>query len=253
MHLFFFKTIAIGRKPWYITPGRPMLHTHQFHARRTGCSAPMLCTFQQRITTLLQTLLESGGEFAKGKMRTKSSSLSSHSLPASLPNCTNPAILCVNKTCLFVYFWRVELQNSAKHIPDVQEVKHKCSHFPLSVISLNKLTLLSHPFILLRLHCCFRRKEMFKILWSKPILKKQEAKTGMTTYLSKPKSLQHHRFLSLTCLCPLYFDIARDFPGHCYTSWAYTKFLDAVLPWEIHSIQDTGASITTTRHENSTP
>lgn len=118
----FFKTVAIGRKDWYsaCNTARPMLHTQRLHACRTGCSAPALCTFQQRISTLLQTLLEtSGGAFAKGKMRTKSPSLSSHSLPVSLPNCTKTVILCVNKTYLFVYFWTVELQNSAKYIPDL--------------------------------------------------------------------------------------------------------------------------------------
>ena len=165
LHLFFFETVAIGRKPWYSARNtvRPTLHTHRLHACRTGCSALTLCTFQQRISTLLQTLLESsGGAFAKGKMRTKSPSLSSHSLPASLPNCTKPVILCVNKTCLFVYFWTVELQNSAKYIPDLWEPKHKCSHFPPSAISFNKLTLLSHPFISLRLHCCLKEMKCSK-------------------------------------------------------------------------------------------
>lgn len=159
LHLFFFGTVAVDRKHWYsaCNTARPMLYTHQFHACRMGCSAPALCTFQQRISTLLQTLLESsGGAFAKGKMRTKSLSLSSHSLPDSLPNCTKTVILCVNKTCLFVYFWTVELQNSAKYIPDLWEPKHKCSHFSPSAISFNKLPLLSHPFISLRLHCCLK-------------------------------------------------------------------------------------------------
>lgn len=121
-HLSFLENLNSGRKQWQsaCNTARPTLQTCQLCACRTGCSTPALCTFQQRISALLQTLLESsGGAFAKGKMRTKSPSLSGHSLPASLPKCTKTVILCVNKTCLFVYFWTAELQNSAKYTPDL--------------------------------------------------------------------------------------------------------------------------------------
>lgn len=131
-------SLTLGRKHWQSAchTARPTLHMYGCCACRTACSAQHSSTPFSRESQPFSKHCWSRSTCQRQNENKKPFSV--QPLPACLPpelhththTKNHSVILCVNKTCLFVYFCPVELQNSAKYIPDLWEMKHKCSHFP---------------------------------------------------------------------------------------------------------------------------
>lgn len=89
-------------------PARPMVHTHQASRPQNRLQCPSDPHLSAKNLDSCKRVVEC---LPKAKMRTKSPSLSSHSLPASLHNSTKTVFLGVNKTCLGTFGqWNCRIQ-----------------------------------------------------------------------------------------------------------------------------------------------